>query len=71
LVEGGKLIKEMQWNDVAGIQSIGGTVIGTARCKEFRERSRRLKACYNMVSQGIDSLIVNGGDGSLTGKCHF
>ncbi|RKP19438.1 6-phosphofructokinase type C, partial [Rozella allomycis CSF55] len=73
LVTGNELIKKMEWNDVAGILSTvkGGTAIGTARCKEFRERSGRLKACYNLVSLGIDSLIVNGGDGSLTGADIF
>ena len=45
----------------------GGTIIGSARCKDFRERPGRLKAAYNLITLGIDCLIVNGGDGSLTG----
>ena len=67
LVNGDDYIKEMSWNDVAQIISIGGTTIGTARCAAFRERSGRLLAARNMVSKGINSLIVIGGDGSLTG----
>ena len=45
----------------------GGTLIGTARCKEFRTREGRLSAAHNLVKKGIDSLIIIGGDGSLTG----
>lgn len=45
----------------------GGTILGTARCKEFRERNGRKKACKNLLYHGIDSLICIGGDGSLTG----
>lgn len=71
LVEGGKLLKKMEWNDVRSYLSLGGTAIGTARCKEFRERAGRLTSCYNMISNGIDALIVCGGDGSLTGADLF
>jgi len=42
-------------------------LIGTARCEEFRTREGRLCAAHNLVKQGIDALIVIGGDGSLTG----
>lgn len=49
----------------------GGTLIGTARSADFKTREGRLKAVYNMVSHGIDSLIVCGGDGSLTGADVF
>ncbi|GMM38732.1 6-phosphofructokinase subunit alpha [Saccharomycopsis crataegensis] len=71
LVSGGNMIKKMDWYDVRGWLSLGGTLIGTARNKEFRERSGRLKAAYNLVSNGIDSLVVCGGDGSLTGADLF
>jgi len=57
----------VSWQEVAGVLSEGGTVIGTARCKEFRTREGRLKAVFNLVSRGIDAIIVIGGDGSLTG----
>ena len=72
LVNGGpEYIREMKWVDVRGWLNMGGTNIGTARCKEFRERWGRLKACKNMIEAGIDALIVCGGDGSLTGADLF
>ncbi|OBT51981.1 6-phosphofructokinase [Pseudogymnoascus sp. 24MN13] len=71
LVQGGDLIKKMSWGDVRGWLSEGGTLIGTARCKAFYERPGRLKAAKNMVINGIDSLIICGGDGSLTGADKF
>ncbi|TPX48706.1 6-phosphofructokinase [Synchytrium endobioticum] len=67
LVDGGEKIKELTWNSVRGLMPMGGTVIGTARCAEFRTREGRLKAARNMILSGIDALIVIGGDGSLTG----
>ena len=49
----------------------GGTIIGSARCKSFRERSGRLQAALNLVKHGITNLVVIGGDGSLTGANLF
>lgn len=49
----------------------GGTVIGSARCKDFREREGRLRAAHNLVKLGITNLCVIGGDGSLTGADTF
>ena len=66
LVEGGDCFKALDWDAVGGIMHKGGTVIGTARCEEFRVREGRLKATQNLVEHGIDRLIVIGGDGSLT-----
>ena len=71
LVEGADKIREMSWQSVSNIIQLGGTVIGTARCKEFRERSGRLRAARNLVKNGINSLAVIGGDGSLTGANIF
>ncbi|KAF9116015.1 6-phosphofructokinase, alpha subunit [Mortierella sp. AM989] len=71
LVDGGDMIKKMEWDDVQDYLSIGGTVIGTARCAAFRERPGRLKAAKNMIKMGIDALVVCGGDGSLTGADMF
>ncbi|KAI9597681.1 phosphofructokinase-domain-containing protein [Syncephalis fuscata] len=71
LVEGGDKIRPLAWNDVRGYLSVGGTSIGTARCQEFRERPGRLNAAYNLICNGIDSLVVIGGDGSLTGADIF
>lgn len=71
LVQGGDLIKQMHWEDVRGWLSEGGTLIGTARCLAFYERSGRLKAAKNMVLHEINALIICGGDGSLTGADRF
>lgn len=71
LVQGGDMIRHMYWEDVRGWLSEGGTLIGTARCMAFKERAGRLKAAKNMISKGIDALIVCGGDGSLTGADRF
>ncbi len=71
LVKGGSYIKKQSWQDVRGYQSIGGTEIGTARCKEFKERPGRLTAAKNLVVHGIDALVICGGDGSLTGADIF
>jgi len=49
----------------------GGTLIGTARSKTFRTHEGRLKAAFNMIKEGIDALVVCGGDGSLTGADVF
>ncbi|KAL4804145.1 phosphofructokinase-domain-containing protein [Aspergillus unguis] len=71
LVEGGDMIRQLQWEDVRGWLSQGGTLIGSARCLSFRERPGRLRAAKNMIVRGIDALVVCGGDGSLTGADVF
>ncbi|CAL8070727.1 unnamed protein product [Calicophoron daubneyi] len=71
LVEGDEYIVEASWADVSGIIQQGGTVIGSARCAEFRERDGRLRAAANLVRNGITNLVVIGGDGSLTGANQF
>jgi 6-phosphofructokinase 1 len=71
MVDGGDSIVPMTWDSVGGILQQGGTVIGTARCAAFRTREGRLKAAANLVSNGIDALVVVGGDGSLTGANLF
>ncbi|KAK4703678.1 6-phosphofructokinase 1, partial [Phenoliferia sp. Uapishka_3] len=62
-----RYIIRVGWDDVRGWASIGGTLIGTARCAEFRDIEGRRKAAFNLVKHGIDALVVCGGDGSLTG----
>jgi 6-phosphofructokinase 1 len=71
MVDGGDRIRKMAWDSVGGILHKGGTVIGTARCEAFRTREGRLQAARNLLMHGIDSLIVIGGDGSLTGANLF
>ncbi|KAL5036354.1 hypothetical protein BDV3_005050 [Batrachochytrium dendrobatidis] len=67
LVDGGDKIKAMSWENVRGFLAVGGTSIGTARCSAFRTRQGRLDATYNLIKNGIDALVIIGGDGSLTG----
>jgi 6-phosphofructokinase 1 len=58
-------------DDVAGILRDGGTMLGSARCKEFHQREVRDKARAVLANRGIDGLIVIGGNGSLTGALHL
>ncbi|KAM9718964.1 ATP-dependent 6-phosphofructokinase, platelet type-like isoform 2-T2 [Menidia menidia] len=71
MVDGGDNIKEATWESVSSMLQVGGTVIGSARCKEFRSHEGRLKAAHNLVQHGISNLCVIGGDGSLTGANLF
>jgi 6-phosphofructokinase 1 len=71
LVDGGDRIRKMNWGDVGGILQRGGTVIGSARCQDFRTRDGRRQAAKNLIQQGINYLVVIGGDGSLTGANIF
>lgn len=67
MVTGGGFVRPMTSSAVGGILQQGGTVIGTARSDEFRTPEGRRRAVRNLVEHGIDSLVVIGGDGSLTG----
>ncbi|XP_067291614.1 ATP-dependent 6-phosphofructokinase, platelet type isoform X3 [Pseudorasbora parva] len=71
MVDGGDNIKEATWESVSSMLQVGGTVIGSARCKDFRSHEGRLKAAHNLVQRGITNLCVIGGDGSLTGANLF
>ncbi|XP_040823833.1 ATP-dependent 6-phosphofructokinase, platelet type isoform X1 [Ochotona curzoniae] len=71
MVDGGSNIVEANWESVSSILQVGGTIIGSARCKAFRTREGRLKAASNLVHRGITNLCVIGGDGSLTGANIF
>ncbi|XP_016411348.1 ATP-dependent 6-phosphofructokinase, liver type-like [Sinocyclocheilus rhinocerous] len=71
LVDGGDNIKLANWQSVTNIIQLGGTVIGSARCKAFTTREGRLAAAFNLVKRGISNLCVCGGDGSLTGANIF
>uniref|UniRef100_A0A8C0Q099 6-phosphofructokinase n=2 Tax=Canis lupus familiaris TaxID=9615 RepID=A0A8C0Q099_CANLF len=71
MVDGGSNIVEADWESVSSILQVGGTIIGSARCKAFRTREGRLKAACNLVQRGITNLCVIGGDGSLTGANIF
>ncbi|XP_067107363.1 ATP-dependent 6-phosphofructokinase, platelet type isoform X5 [Osmerus mordax] len=71
MVDGGDNIEEASWESVSSMLQVGGTVIGSARCKEFRTHEGRLKAAHHLVQRGITNLCVIGGDGSLTGANLF
>lgn len=57
--------------NVSNIIQQGGTILKTARCAEFMTVEGRALAYSNMQEQGIDALVVIGGDGSLTGARIF
>lgn len=54
--------------DVAGILERGGTFLGSARCPEFREEEGRIRALRHLRQDGIEGLVVIGGNGSQTGS---
>ena len=59
------------YDDVSNILQRGGTILGTARCKEFHDSKFR-KVCFdNLVSRNIDGLVVIGGDGTFKGASIF
>lgn len=70
-VAGGEGIRPLNWDSVGSILHRGGTIIGTARSKEFPTREGMLSAAANLLEHGIDRLVVIGGDGSLTGTNEF
>ncbi|MCF7569140.1 6-phosphofructokinase [Sabulilitoribacter arenilitoris] len=65
LIEGD--FKPMDARSVKGIINKGGTILKSARSKEFRTVEGRQKAYKKLVEAGIDGLVVIGGDGSFTG----
>lgn len=60
-------IKALTTRDVGGILQKGGTILQTARCLEFKEKAGQREAVRELNANGIDGVIVAGGDGSLTG----
>ena len=60
-------IFEMKSVDVANIIQRGGTILGTARCLEFKEPEVQAKAAEICRKHGIDGIVVIGGDGSYRG----
>ena len=60
-------IFQMDSRSVANIIQRGGTILKTARSKEFFEYEGRKKAMENLHKHGINGLVVIGGDGSFTG----
>lgn len=64
-------IMKMESRSVANIIQRGGTILKTARSKEFYEYEGRKKAYANLQKRGIDGLVIIGGDGSFRGAQKF
>ncbi|MEO6069289.1 MAG: 6-phosphofructokinase [Chitinophagaceae bacterium] len=64
-------IFKMESRSVANIIQRGGTILKTARCKDFLLPEGRKKAYDVLKSHGIDGLVIIGGDGSFKGAVEF
>jgi 6-phosphofructokinase 1 len=64
-------IAKMEGRSVANIIQRGGTILKTARCKEFFEAPGRKKGYENLKKRGINGLVIIGGDGSFRGAVKF
>ena len=64
-------VKPFTTENVSGIIMQGGTILKTARSLEFMTPEGKQKAYDTMVREGIDALVVIGGNGSLTGAMKF
>lgn len=64
-------IMKMDSRSVANIIQRGGTILKSARCKEFYEYEGRKKAYQNLKKRGINGLVIIGGDGSFRGAVKF
>jgi len=60
-------IIDMNSRSVSNILQLGGTILKTARCLDFRTPEGRKKAYDNIRAQGVDALVAIGGDGTFTG----
>ena len=69
LIEGD--MKKLCSQDVSGIIQRGGTFLQSARSAEFKTAAGRKKAHDNLVKNGINALVVIGGDGSFAGATNF
>lgn len=66
-----KIFKPLASGDVSNIIQLGGTILKTARSKEFLTKEGRETAYQNLKEAGIDALVVIGGDGTFTGARVF
>ena len=64
-------IYDFTTENVSGIIMSGGTILKTARSAEFMTPEGREKAYKNMVDNGVDALVIIGGNGSLSGARIF
>src|SRR5690242_4815817 len=61
----------MYLSSVADIIQRGGTILRTARCEEFTTVEGRQRAAGNLRKEGIDGIVIIGGDGSFRGAKAF
>ncbi|MBD0333169.1 MAG: 6-phosphofructokinase [Chitinophagaceae bacterium] len=64
-------IVKLESRSVANIIQRGGTILKTARCKEFHEYEGRKKAFNSIKKRGINGLVLIGGDGTFRGAVEF
>jgi len=64
-------IKPMDARSVSNILHLGGTILKTARCLEFKTDEGQQLAYENLKKNDIDGLVVIGGDGTFTGAKRF
>ncbi len=64
-------IETFKTQNVSNIIKQGGTILKTARCKEFQTPEGRRMAYETLKKENIDALVVIGGDGTLTGARIF
>ena len=64
-------VKPFNHRSVSGIINLGGTILKTARCAEFKTEDGQKQAYQTIKKYAIDGLIVIGGDGSFRGAHSF
>ena len=64
-------IEELTSRSVGGIIEQGGTIFKSSRCKEIKTVDGQKKAVFNLAKLGISTLVVIGGDGSITAAGHL
>nr|MBC7612732.1 6-phosphofructokinase [Pseudopedobacter sp.] len=64
-------IEDMNRHSVSNIMQLGGTILKTARCLDFKTAEGMQKAYDNLKKNGIDALVAIGGDGTFTGAERF
>lgn len=64
-------MEEMNTRSVSNILNLGGTILKTARCADFRTEEGMATAYKNLKDKNVDALVVIGGDGTFTGALRF
>lgn len=60
-------IEKLKWLSVLDALTTGGTLLGSARCKEFHQEGPRTIGAQHLIDRHVDGLILIGGDGSMNG----